>query len=336
MAAASRPPTSRGRAKAPAPAAGDAACACGRACGWPRTGSSHGWRERRDGKGIPRLPSRERTKSNRPAGGARSRAKSSPSCLQPSRPTRAIAYLVAATSGLRPSELGALTWGGVDADAWTLRVGAAYTKNRTEAVQPIPAETMAALLRLRGTASAADLVFPRAPSTRQLRTDLKAAGLAYVDEAGRVADFHAVGRVTYGTALARAGVSLVQAQRLMRHSTPVLTSNVYTRLELSDARGAVAKLGAGALGGILGGPAGVSPRLAAAPVLRAATGTDGPLPAAQAKNAGGEGSDRPGEEWWRERDSNPRRQSHLIYSQVPLATWVSRRGMSVLVLGVAG
>jgi hypothetical protein len=29
----------------------------------------------------------------------------------------------------------------------------------------------------------------------------------------------------------------------MRHSTPVLTANVYTRLELHDLRGAVARLG---------------------------------------------------------------------------------------------
>ena len=29
----------------------------------------------------------------------------------------------------------------------------------------------------------------------------------------------------------------------MRHSTPVLTANVYTRLELHDLRGAVSRLG---------------------------------------------------------------------------------------------
>jgi integrase len=49
-------------------------------------------------------------------------------------------------------------------------------------------------------------------------------------------------RVSYATSLARAGVPLAQAQRLMRHSDPKLTANVYTRLELSDARAAVAKI----------------------------------------------------------------------------------------------
>ncbi len=32
------------------------------------------------------------------------------------------------------------------------------------------------------------------------------------------------------------------AQRLLRHSTPVLTANVYTRIELHDLRGAVERL----------------------------------------------------------------------------------------------
>jgi hypothetical protein len=49
--------------------------------------------------------------------------------------------------------------------------------------------------------------------------------------------------VTYGTALARAGVRLQEAQRLMRHSSPVLTANVYTRLELHDLRRARERIG---------------------------------------------------------------------------------------------
>jgi hypothetical protein len=48
----------------------------------------------------------------------------------------------------------------------------------------------------------------------------------------------------FTTSLARAGVSLAMAQRLLRHSTPILTASIYTRLELHDARGAVAKLDA--------------------------------------------------------------------------------------------
>jgi len=56
-----------------------------------------------------------------------------------------------------------------------------------------------------------------------------------------VVDFHAL-RTTFGTNLARGGVSLVMAQRLMRHSTPTLTANVYTVLSRDDERAAVAAL----------------------------------------------------------------------------------------------
>ena len=52
--------------------------------------------------------------------------------------------------------------------------------------------------------------------------------------------------------LARADIPLALAQKLMRHSTPALTANVYTRLELHDARAAVARL-EGERGEIAGG-----------------------------------------------------------------------------------
>lgn len=57
----------------------------------------------------------------------------------------------------------------------------------------------------------------------------------------RVADFHEL-RTTFGTNLARSGVALSLAQRLMRHSTPVLTANVYTVLTPEDYRGAIERL----------------------------------------------------------------------------------------------
>ena len=81
------------------------------------------------------------------------------------------------------------------------------------------------------------------PRTTTLRKDLAAAKIAVVTPAG-VVDFHAL-RTTYGTLLARAGVSLAQAQKLMRHSTPALTANIYTRLQMDDARDAVMKIDVG-------------------------------------------------------------------------------------------
>ena len=74
-----------------------------------------------------------------------------------------------------------------------------------------------------------------------IQADLKAAEVPYADAAGRYADFHSL-RVTFGTNLARGGVALQLAQRLMRHSTPVLTTNDYTGLTRDDDRKAIAVL----------------------------------------------------------------------------------------------
>ncbi len=43
-------------------------------------------------------------------------------------------------------------------------------------------------------------------------------------------------RKTFGTHLAMKGVDLRKTQRLMRHSSPVLTSNIYTDPELLELR----------------------------------------------------------------------------------------------------
>jgi len=49
-------------------------------------------------------------------------------------------------------------------------------------------------------------------------------------------------RGTTATLLARAGVPLVVAQRMLRHADPRLTANVYTRVVLGDLRAGVARL----------------------------------------------------------------------------------------------
>jgi hypothetical protein len=41
-------------------------------------------------------------------------------------------------------------------------------------------------------------------------------------------------RGTTATLLARAGVGLVVAQRILRHSDPRLTANIYSRVDLAD------------------------------------------------------------------------------------------------------
>jgi len=114
-----------------------------------------------------------------------------------------------------------------------------------------------------GEVDRSDRVFASVPVLPTYREGLVAARTAWIEEVddgdvrkqrakdrdfladknsdGRVLDFHSL-RVTCGTALARAGVRLQEAQRLMRHSTPVLTANVDIRLELHDLRRAVNRL----------------------------------------------------------------------------------------------
>ena len=164
-----------------------------------------------------------------------------PRLLTASPPHRSVCYRVAATTGLRRSELASLTWVDVDLDAASVRVRASQAKNRREAVLPLPPGTVAALRAHRGDQQLPTAkVFRAVPNTVTLRKDLGAAKIPVLTPAG-VVDFHAL-RVTYGTLLARAGVTLAQAQKLMRHSTPVLTANVYIKLEMDDAREAVGRI----------------------------------------------------------------------------------------------
>lgn len=70
---------------------------------------------------------------------------------------------------------------------------------------------------------------------------MEKAGIAFEDEQGRRADFHAL-RHTYGSQLAKAGVAPRVAMSLMRHTDMRLTMNVYTDPRIFDMAGAVAML----------------------------------------------------------------------------------------------
>lgn len=74
-----------------------------------------------------------------------------------------------------------------------------------------------------------------------IRPDLKGAGIDFADAQGKRFDFHAI-RGQFATMLCRSGVTLAEAQQLMRQSDPALTANIYTKLDLADLSGAVSKL----------------------------------------------------------------------------------------------
>ena len=94
-----------------------------------------------------------------------------------------------------------------------------------------------------GVTQSLDQQLFKVPSSilRVLNRDLAVAGIAKCDDRGRTLDVHAL-RHTFGTHLSMAGVPLRTAQAAMRHSSPVLTANIYTDPRLLDVHGAVEAL----------------------------------------------------------------------------------------------
>lgn len=162
--------------------------------------------------------------------------------LRVATPERRIVYLMAAYTGLRRAELAGLRWADVVFENALVRVRAAVTKNRRDAVLPLHADLVAALQEFKPQAAAPFTpVFEAIPRMTTLRRDLVAAGIPYLDAEGRRADFHAL-RVTYGTNLTLSGAAPRVVMELMRHSDIKLTMKIYTdagKLPLADA---VAKL----------------------------------------------------------------------------------------------
>lgn len=173
---------------------------------------------------------------------------------------RAAVYLTAVTTGLRRRELSDLKLHHLalddPGDAWAHLPGE-LTKNGKPASVALPAETVQALKELeanrdqllreakawarRRQGKRDGYVFPGGvPNIKTYRRDLDAAGIPYETDAGRV-DFHAL-RGTFCTMLAKAGVPLTTAQKMMRHCDPALTANFYTSTLQADHQRAVASL----------------------------------------------------------------------------------------------
>lgn len=156
---------------------------------------------------------------------------------------RANLYLLAAYTGLRASELASLTPTSFDLETGTVNVQAAYSKRRRNDTLPLHASL---LERLRpwlaektGTLWRGTWTEHRCANTARIfRRDLKRAGIAYVDEHGCFADFHAL-RHTFITQLARSGVHPLKAKELARHSTITLTMDVYSHVQTDELREAL-------------------------------------------------------------------------------------------------
>ena len=140
---------------------------------------------------------------------------------------------------MAPPSLPALAASPFPPDCIQLR--AETTKSKRADALPLRADLSKLLRKARGEADDAGSVvkvLPRIPTHRKY---LAAAGIPWVNDAGRRADIHCL-RHSYGTLLSKGGVSPREAMSLMRHTDMRLTMKVYTDPRIFDLAGAVEKL----------------------------------------------------------------------------------------------
>ena len=146
---------------------------------------------------------------------------------------RALIYELAATTGLRASELASLTAISLSlGESPSVTIAAKSAKNRKAASLPLRADMAVKLAAFTATKLPTAAVFARLDkfnAARIVRIDLKAAGIPYTDESGNVFDFHAL-RHQFISNLAAAGVHPKTAQELARHSDIKLTMSRYTHI----------------------------------------------------------------------------------------------------------
>ncbi len=160
---------------------------------------------------------------------------------------RSLLYRFAAETGLRANKVRKLEAGNFEFDKLTVTVKAGYSKRRREDTQPLRRDT-AALLReflKDGMPGAKAFGGSYKQLTKRtldvLKADLADAGIPYVDEAGRYADFHSL-RHTTGSLLAASGVHPKVAQSFMKHSDINLTMSRYSHVLRGQESEAIAGL----------------------------------------------------------------------------------------------
>ena len=166
---------------------------------------------------------------------------------------RAMLYVLATWTGFRRGELAALTRRNLELDlpTPTISLPAKASKRRKAELMPLHPAVVDALRVWLDRKPATDpnaVLFELTTSkghfrktSKMMKLDLERAGIPYRNEEGLFADFHA-NRHTFISNLSRAGVSLVTAQKLARHSDPKLTANRYTHLGLETEAAAIGSL----------------------------------------------------------------------------------------------
>ncbi len=147
---------------------------------------------------------------------------------------RCILYLVAATTGLRASELQSLRPCDfvLEGDAPAILLAAADDKARRGAEQPLPPAIVSELQRYLAGKKPGEKVWPSSwpeKAWKMVREDLQAAGIAHKTSEGCF-DFHGW-RHTYISLLAATGLQPKMVQDLARHTDIRLTMSRYAHTQ---------------------------------------------------------------------------------------------------------
>ncbi len=151
-------------------------------------------------------------------------------------------YQLFLETGLRFNEARLLAWSDIDlgAGTFTTRPWWEGNKNGKEETLPLSPGLQEKLRALPEPRTGVVVHIP-AQFLRTFNDDIEAAGIPKIDAAGRVMDVHAL-RHTFGTRLVAAGVDIKSVQKLMRHSTPLLTLGIYVHSDKARLAQAIATL----------------------------------------------------------------------------------------------
>jgi integrase len=155
---------------------------------------------------------------------------------------RYLLYRLVCETGLRAKELKMLTVSSFDFEDLTVTIIDSYSKNRQRSILLLRKDT-AKVLQAHFANKTPSVKAFRIPykTASMLKADLADAGIPYVDDSGRYADFHSL-RHSTGSLLAAAGVHPKIVQAIMRHSDINLTMSRYTHIFRGQESQAVAKL----------------------------------------------------------------------------------------------
>jgi len=154
-------------------------------------------------------------------------------------------YRLLLGTGLRSTELSLLTPSQFDFERCRLTIEAKKTKNKKADILPVkPSLTQILAEHIRAkNIQPTERIFLHNQQMllKVFYADLHAAGIDRKGADGRSLDVHSL-RKTFGTLLAQAGVPLTTVQRLMRHSSPLLTAKLYIDVDPLNMAEALEKL----------------------------------------------------------------------------------------------